>query len=278
MKMQAVWDSGSIRCAKSSTVGDVMASMHIHDVYEIYMVLSNGVKYFVNDRIYTLEPGDVMLLDSMDLHMAHIPPDARYERYVITFPPQLLPEADRAALLECFAGGEQREHRLTLTPPEQSEFEVLAQALLQEQEQPVLGELGQRLALERLLVFLNRISRRLQLLPQPGCGQDPRIRAVLSHIDAHFRGPVTLEELSALCYLNRHYLCRLFKRETGFCIHDYITYRRLACAIRLLCGGESVAAAARLSGFGSDTFFITTFKKTIGTTPSRYARQQREKG
>lgn len=273
MKMQAVYEADGVSCTRVTTIGHEMKAMHIHDVYEVYMVLSSGVKCFVNDRIYALEPGDVMLFSSADLHRASMPQNVLYDRYVVTFPPQLLRQHGGEKLLDCFeavrAGGS---HRLTLSVQEQQTLRGLLRVLEAEAKQPVEADLGQWLALGQILLFLGRAYRRVpQALPTTRQSHNPQVRAVLEYIDANFQKSITLDELSALCYLNKHYLCRLFKQQTGFCIHDYITYRRLACAAALLREGKSVSEAAGLSGFGSDTFFITTFKKNVGVTPYRYA-------
>lgn len=279
MKMQPVWETEEIYCAHAVTDGSTMAAMHIHEVYEIFMACSGGIRYLVNDRIYTLAPGDVLLFTDTDLHKPSVPAGTVYDRYVITFPPQLLRRCGGEELLRCFeAGRNGGSHRLSLSTEEQAEFFALVQALEAQAKQPVCPQLGQWVELCRLLLFLGRIAGRApQELPALRQSLHPQIRTVLEYIDENFRQNIPLDTLSALCFLDKHYLCRLFRRETGFCIHDYITYRRLAHAIRLLRAGESVAGAARRSGFGSDTFFITTFKKTLGTTPSRYARQQRER-
>lgn len=249
-----------------------MESMHIHDVYEIYVVQSDGINFLVNDRIYELASGDVMLFTDTDLHKVSVPPKCRYERYVVTFAPHLLPEENRDALLACFAGGQiRRNHRLQFTPAEQQTFLALLQALEAEHRQQTLQDLGMQLALSRMLVFLNRICQN-QSKPEtpPNHTWDPRIRAVMEHIDKHYNQPLALEDLAELCFLNKYYLCRLFRRQTGFCMQDYIAYRRLSAATALLREGKSISETAQASGFHSDTFFITTFKKHFGITPYRY--------
>lgn len=276
MKMQVVWEDSAVHCARNVTVGYTMDAMHIHDVYEIYMAVSEGIRYMVNDRIYLLEPGDVLLFTDTDLHKSSVPPEAVYDRWVITFPPQFIREHGGEELLRCFEEGRSGgSHRLRLDVGQQAEFTALAQALMAQPAQTVAPQLGQWVELCRLLLFLERTARSaVRELPDARQSQHPQIRTVLAYIDDNFLQKLTLDELSARCFLNKHYLCRLFKKEIGFSIHEYITYRRLAQAVRLLRAGHSVTETAQLSGFGSDTFFITTFKKEMGTTPSRYARQQ----
>lgn len=273
MSIQQVWETTGIQCTRGVSMGNDQKAMHIHMVYEIYMPQNPGVKCFVNDRIYELEPGDVMLFTDEDLHKAGVPADVRYDRYVITFPPQLLRGTPCEELLQCFDGqGGVRQPRLHLDAAQREAFITLIEELRTETEGGIPVPAGQWLALCRLLLFLCRLR---QQSPSPPAAEKqalhPQIRKVLAYIDDNFRQPIPLETLSELCFLDRHYLCRLFKRQTGFCIHDYITYRRLACAAALLREGKSVSEAAGLSGFGSDTFFITTFKKNVGVTPYRYA-------
>ena len=150
----------------------------------------------------------------------------------------------------------------------------LVQVLQAAQETPPV-QTGRWLALCQLLLFLCRMQQNTAVPQQEKSSLHPQIRTVLAYIDENFRQQVTLETLSEQCFLDRHYLCRLFKRDTGLCIHDYITYRRLSCAAALLRAGESVSTAANRSGFSSDAFFITTFKKNVGMTPYRYACRYR---
>ena len=123
-------------------------------------------------------------------------------------------------------------------------------------------------------MLLCRVSRRAESVSFPreaessGCAGK-----VIGYIDSHFAQPISLETLGELCYLNPSYLCRRFRQETGFRIHDYLNYRRLSCAMNLLRAGNSVSQAARMSGFGSDTFFIQVFRRNLNTTPYQYAKE-----
>lgn len=99
---------------------------------------------------------------------------------------------------------------------------------------------------------------------------------MIRYIDEHYMENITLEDLSARCFLNKSYLCRLFKRETGFHIHDYLTYRRLSRAMEHLRAGESVSHTARCTGFSGDTFFIRVFRQHLDMTPYQYALKHRQ--
>lgn len=274
------YEAGEVTAVFLCSDGSQVRPFHIHESYEIFMAQSKDIKFFINDRIYHPEEGDVMLLTDQDMHFSSTPSQWDYRRVIVTFSPHRLLESGGGALLECFeavrAGGS---HRLQLTPEEQREFCAIAEAIGREGEQPEVPGLGQWLELSRMLLLLTRVRRRGEpALPSGRRSLHPQVRLVQEHIDGHFCEALNLDQLSALCFLNKHYLCRLFRKETGFCIHDYITYRRLAFGIRLLREGCSVGEAALQSGFRSDSFFITTFKKNLGVTPYRFLRQNGERG
>lgn len=65
----------------------------------------------------------------------------------------------------------------------------------------------------------------------------------------------------------------MFKAKTGFGISDYIESCRLSNAIPLLREGVPVSTVALKTGFGSDTYFISTFKKNLGTSPKQYIKK-----
>ena len=261
----------------TESMGYEMAAMHLQDVYEIYMALSAHVRFFVNDRVYSLEQGDVMLFSNNDLHKVSVPPDQLYRRCVITFPHQVFQSqiGDGARLLSCFDNSSCR--RLQLSAGEQAYFLELAERIRQESENPAFSQAGQWLYLGEMLLLLCRISRKSQPVPfADDRGSLACSAGVIRYIDEHYMENITLEDLSARCFLNKSYLCRLFKRETGFHIHDYLIYRRISRAMELLRAGESVSHTARCTGFSSDTFFIRVFRQHLDMTPYQYALKHRQ--
>lgn len=58
---------------------------HSHDQYEIYYFHEGKCNYLIGDRIYVLEPGDLILMDGMTLHCPKIEKGAKYVRSFIHF-------------------------------------------------------------------------------------------------------------------------------------------------------------------------------------------------
>lgn len=149
----------------TESMGYEMAAMHLQDVYEIYMALSTHVRFFVNDRVYSLAQGDVMLFSNNDLHKVSVPPDQLYRRCVITFPHQVFQSqiGDGARFLSCFDNSSCR--RLQLSTGEQAYFLELAERIRQESENPAFSQAGQWLYLGEMLLLLSGSAGKVSPFP-----------------------------------------------------------------------------------------------------------------
>jgi len=47
---------------------DARSWVHYHDNYEIYYLLSGKRQYFINDKIYRIEKGDVIIIKPYEIH------------------------------------------------------------------------------------------------------------------------------------------------------------------------------------------------------------------
>ena len=74
--------------------------------------------------------------------------------------------------------------------------------------------------------------------------------------------------------LNETYLSKLFRKETGLSISEYIRNKKIEEAMALLRYSEktSIEIATDL-GFSSHSYFISVFKKVCGMTPKEYRNQ-----
>ncbi len=100
------------------------------------------------------------------------------------------------------------------------------------------------------------------------------IGTVKKYIDEHFAGHITKADLGALVFLNPDYLAKLFKKETGIALNDYISQVRIEKAKVLLADGSvPLTDVAMRTGFDYYSYFSTIFKKATGVSPSDYRRQ-----
>ena len=100
-----------------------------------------------------------------------------------------------------------------------------------------------------LLVFINRVfsSNLISDFEEPNVPE--KLLPVLDYIDSNLEKDLSLKFLEQHFYINRFYLTRLFKKVTNSTLHEYIQYKRISKAKKLLSDGYNVTEACMKSGF-----------------------------
>lgn len=93
----------------------------------------------------------------------------------------------------------------------------------------------------------------------------------IEYIYNHLHERIKVEELSELTKLNVNYLSKLFKKETGLAVSDYIRIKKIETAENLIKFSElSFAEITNCLAFSSQSHFIQVFQKKTGLTPREY--------
>lgn len=102
-----------------------------------------------------------------------------------------------------------------------------------------------------------------------------RIEEILSFINENLDQPMTLETLAAHVSLSPFYFSRVFKKETGYTLREYMINTRInAARFYLRTTDLSLKEISYRCGYGSDSTFCTTFKRVTGMTPLEYKNQR----
>ncbi|RHP35673.1 response regulator transcription factor [Lachnotalea sp. AF33-28] len=97
------------------------------------------------------------------------------------------------------------------------------------------------------------------------------VRVVLDYIEAHYQEKLSLDFLAGYVNFSPSYLTRVFKKETGKTISDYVNEYKINKAAELLtCQDLLVKEAAGCIGIDDQYYFSKLFKKYKGETPSQY--------
>lgn len=94
------------------------------------------------------------------------------------------------------------------------------------------------------------------------------IKEIVNYIDEHYKEDLTVKYLANKASLSEFHFSRIFKKETGYTIHEYIIKTRINNAKSMLqLTNLSLKEITFLCGFSSESSFSTTFKKNTGVTP-----------
>ena len=265
---------------RSSYMNEV--ELHHHDFYEVYMLLRGEVTYTVENHIYNMRPGDVMLISPLELHQARIKPDKdAYERIVLWIDRTYLENlsSPRTSLTRCYDTTVPGHTNLVRLPGDRSA--ALRRALERLRELHHGERYGSDLLAEccliELMVGLNEGTQdhTMQKSLSADTSSDQVVDAVLAYINAHYSEPLTLDALSEKFFISKYHLLRKFESQVGTTVHRYILQKRLLNAKQLLAGGVAPSEACAYCGFGDYANFYRAFRAEYGITPRQYVQSVR---
>ena len=104
------------------------------------------------------------------------------------------------------------------------------------------------------------------------------VEVVKKYIEEHYNEEISRNELAGIVYLNADYLARLFKKEEGISITDYVIRMRIKKASELLQYSEiSINEIAMKVGYDNFSYFSRLCKKMLGCSPKDYRKKAKEK-
>lgn len=93
----------------------------------------------------------------------------------------------------------------------------------------------------------------------------------LDYIYTNIHYAITLPQLAEHVGLSESYFSKLFAKEIGMSVHEYICRVKIEKASNLLCYSDySIADIANYLAFSSESHFISVFKKYEKITPNKY--------
>ena len=95
-------------------------------------------------------------------------------------------------------------------------------------------------------------------------------------ISQNLHTDLSLTSLADSVHLSSSYLSRLFKKETGVTVTDYITAERMEKARQLLeQTDQSIESITQQVGYPTHHYFTKRFKQRYGVTPKEYRQHHR---
>jgi AraC-like DNA-binding protein len=250
-----------------------MKQAHSHPFYEIYYLYSGKRKFFVNDTLYTLNKGDLLLINKNVLHRTTYISNEKHERFSLNFSDQYL-----SPLIERFGKGPVLDifsHPfLTIQLNRRDYFEDLFQKMVYESKNPDEYSLFQQSNyFQELIIFLLRYQKSAisSLVPFDMSNED--IQNAAKYIRINYSQCITLEQISSLSNMSSSHFSRKFKLVTGFGFKEYLCNIRITEAIKLLLETNlSITEIALLCGFSDSNYFGDVFKKLKGISPLQYRK------
>lgn len=242
---------------------------HIHRCYEFLYIMEGDFFYTVEGNEYLLSSGDMVVTNPDELHSFSFPEKCTYKRQFLHIYPSMVqkfPEAlqtlntripgtcnripaslfNQYKLEEIFAG--LREY--SEYPRPESDFMILTYALQ---------------LITKTSVILNNED-----LFSKEWNTNKNAQKIQDYIYKNFTQEINLDELANYMFLDKSYMCRLFRQETGMTIKTYINMCRVIHAKNRILSGQKATSIYSECGFQNYSTFYRSFQKYVGMTPEEF--------
>ena len=263
-------------CQHSQCFPDGMTvSAHWHEYLEFLWLREGHMTAIVQADTYELEPGDLLIINSGELHMTKINQRKSYCPYVLI---QLSPQR----LGEYFPGKEGLRFSTLLRREEIQQSDALSASLCAMQQLFEEHEDGYQLLFRaRLCEFLHSLYKlhsttALRRAENATTRDLNRVMDVVSWVQAHFREPLGLEDAAGYLNISKEYFCRIFKKYTGQTFLDYLCMIRTTRFYEQLQSSDlSIPVLMEQNGLTNYKTFLRTFRGLYGTTPQKVRQSPR---
>lgn len=248
---------------------------HYHNAYEIHYFLEGNFSFFVRNQNYKIKKGDLLFIDTYEIHNPIYKPENTSEKILITYRPSFAESSPEFKVPDVFSilNDKYDGNRLISAPVSlQQQLQTILFNMLEIKNgaSPYMAtylHLYLSLFLTHTADYLNRTNQPQGRAP----AYNQKIKSIISFIDTGLGNALPLDKISAHFNLNKYYLCRFFKEQTGMSIVDYINRKRILAAEKLITLNEHpITDIAMMVGFNSLTHFERTFKRLSGMPPRNF--------
>lgn len=254
---------------------------HYHDFFELYYFLGDQMSYFIDNKNYRVKTHDMILINKFTYHRtSYENKDTKdnKDRILVAFDDNILDlindETLKGKIIKLFMR-KKVSYSDSFNKYLLNTFTNRILPAYYESSSPVRLLKSKLIFMELLLSVLEEVDETLLLEDIPFENpQGKRISEIINYINTNYHNDITLDLLCKTFYINKYYLCHIFKEITGISIIDFINKKRLVEAEKLLRYSKyNITEIAGIVGFNSVNYFISLYKKEYHDTPKVFRRQ-----
>jgi len=244
---------------------------HIHDFIEILYCFQGEYQVFVGDREYVFCPGDMIVINSRQIHECYPRNASAGEYLVVKFQPEMI--------YACYNSAVELQYALPflfgdggfLAHPK--ELEHVFQNIARELQTRTYGyELAMKSGIYQIILWITRCSgRKPDTLNFFSEETIRKIISAFSYIEKHYTEDISVRQIAGAVYMEYTYFSRIFRQFTKKSCTEYINHFRIQKAESLLLAGNlNITEISVQVGFDNVSYFIKQFRKFRGISPKQY--------
>lgn len=233
---------------------------HIHNECEIYINLSGDVSFVVENNIYPITPGSIIITRPFEYHHCIYHSNKLHKHFWFLFS-----ATNNEYLFDKFFNRKTGENNLLILEKDKTQQLISACEKMTDGAQSEFGKYFNFFQIINLINDATVPDRPVTLYPDI-------VVTAMAYINDNLSYPISVGEISKKVNVSVNTLERYFMQFLNVSPTAYIKKMRLSNAARLLSDGYSVTEASENSGFSNCSAFISLFRKTYGQTPYAYKK------
>ena len=239
--------------------------IHMHDFYEIEIVMEGGCGEYINGKYFEFSEGDIYVMTPNDIHNIILPKNGgKAEIFNIRFYKEHVTDNLRGCL-----------DRITMPliprlEPEQYQFilSLASQAKDEMTSDSVLRQSAAEYLLCSILCMLLDMQNKFSAVMNK---DQTRISLVLDYIARNYTRDISLDDAADEIAISKFYLSSILTANIGKGFSKILNiYRLRQVTNELLSTDKSITDICYDAGYQNFSHFSRVFKNRFGMTPSEY--------
>ena len=233
------------------------STQHYHPHYEIYYMKDGNCRYFIDDRSFDVQAGDVIFIPKGVIHRTKYTTSS-HSRLLLNFTEQYIPEE----IIEKLA----KSKYLYRSREIARNIEEIFLKIEREYTQP--DEFTEHLLRSYTIAMVCLISRYPGSLEEATTGNE-LVDSIVRYIKQNYMNDIKLSGVAKLKSVSPEHLSRTFKASTGLGFNEYVTLLRLRKAEEMIKSDTNmtISEIAYECGFNDGNYFSYKFRKMYGMSP-----------
>ncbi len=270
----AMQESYPIRFAHHKTMDDPQKHiLHLNNYVEFYFYVDGNHQYIVENSLYKLRRGDIIVINPREVHKALAEDCVLYERFYILVDQHTFEKMYQDPLAPIINKSATMGNLICVDDATREKILELLYAISDCFQD---GRDDQLRALGYFLLILDAIGYSLKqgASSVSDVAHTPDLlKKILVYVAENTANIQSITEISSALGVTPQYLSSYFNNHIGTPLKTYIQAKKIALAKDLLDRGADVTRACYDCGFNDCSYFIRVFKKYVGITPMNYKRR-----
>ena len=269
-------------CHVQKGLGKVnLVNAHWHYYIELLYCISGKAQVFITGKNCSFDIGDMILINSREVHSVYSTSDDVIEYIVVKFDPNVLYSTSLTVFESKYVFPftlNKSTHQKVFIKEELKETcipQLLNEIVIEYTKKTYGFELAIRNNIGNVFLWIlrNWYERGLDLNISANIRDKSfkKLQRVFDYVDKNYMNDISAESVASTCNMSYSYFSRFFKATVGKAFSNYLNYVRITEAEKLLLSTNlNITEIAMAIGFTSSSYFIKQFKDYKNLSPKQY--------